>query len=225
MMFFSTHLLIHSFTFLFMDCFEKYRTLKEKYPDVTVLAVTKYLSVEETLDVVRWWINSLGESRVQVWMKKHTALKKKDLSAQLHLIGHLQKNKVKPAIKAFDLIESVDSVALLDRLDTVAKSLWVQQRILLQINGTWEEQKYWFSREEIEEAIDYVKKKGHLLFEWCMLMWKHWDQEKTRNLYKRAFLLKQKYHFSALSMWMSDDREIAVEEWATEVRLWSYLFY
>ena len=120
--------------------------------DVTVVAVTKSASVGQILEAQQAGLSVFGESRVQDAMEKIA-----QVPAEWHMIGHLQSNKVKPALGLFQMIQSVDSVRLAQKMN---EELLIENKmmpVLLELNVSGEAQKHGFGPEEIYSAVDVIK--------------------------------------------------------------------
>ncbi len=154
-----------------------------------------------------------------------------DAPARWHLIGHLQRNKAKQAVGAFALIHSVDSTRLADELERQASARGLTQRVLVQVNVAREEQKGGVAPDEAEALCAHVAAQPHLALEGLMTMAPLTGDEGViratfrglREIGDRTRSAVRGQRFT-LSMGMSSDFEIAVEEGATLVRLGTVLF-
>lgn len=207
-----------------MSYIKNYQTIYESLERVTLLAVTKYQSDSITLEAVQQWITLIWESKVQDSMRKYTLLKDEWLDFSMQLIGHLQTNKVADAVQIYEMIQSVDSERVLRKIDSEAGKIDKSQRVLLQVNLTCEEQKYGFESDELWAALTLCEWLEHVTCEWLMCMWVLWDDEKTREMFRKCRSLCDQYKLDVCSMGMSHDREIALQEWSTMIRLGSALF-
>ncbi len=194
---------------------------------VNILAVTKNHPPELIADCFANGLTEVGENRVQEAMHKQEVIGNKDI--QWHLIGHLQTNKARQAVAAFDLIESVDSMRLMGLLDKEAERISKVQKILLQINIAEEPQKTGFTVEEYQSAVKEITKLQHLSLQGIMVIAPNTEQtEIIRSVFRKGYELfaelKKIYPVSILSMGMSQDFPIAIEEGANQVRLGSALF-
>lgn len=213
---------------------ERYFKVKESIDlsKVTLVVVSKFQPLEAIKALYDAGHTVFGENRVQELL-----LKKPQLPADIewHLIGHLQRNKAKDAILNSDLIHSVDSLRLLEQLQKEAQSLDLKKDILLQAFSATEETKYGFTYQELEEVIknDFPEKYPNLMVKGLMGMGTQTtDIEKVRSEFKKLhdFYKKMKAtyslasSFSTLSMGMSGDYEIAIEEGSTMVRVGSRIF-
>ena len=194
---------------------------------VTLVAVTKNHPPEIITDIEALGIANIGENRVQEAKHKQEALGK---HGYWHLIGHLQTNKARQAVALFDLIESIDSEHLLAAVDKEAARIGKVQDILLQLNIAHEEQKSGLEKEDYLALLPKLDeyKNVHVLG-LMVIAQKCEDIEETRPVFAagyRAFvrLQKQRPDIDLLSMGMSHDYQIAIEEGANIVRVGTALF-
>lgn len=192
---------------------------------VTLVCVTKTFPV----DVIREAYDScdaFGENRVQEMMEKYDFFP--DVS--WHIIGHLQKNKVKYVVGKAKLIHSVDSYALAEEIDRVAQKRDIVQDVLLEVNISGEITKYGLTTEEIKDIMSKIRGLMHIRVRGIMTMAPKTDNpEEARWVFKEAkklfdTLKKDNPSFEILSMGMSGDYTVAVEEGATMVRVGSLIF-
>ncbi len=173
---------------------------------VTLVAVTKNHPVDVVLESLALGVTNIGENRVQEAKEKRTIVPDRGF---WHLIGHLQTNKAKQAVTLFDLIESADSEHLLAALDKAAGQQHKQQDILLQLNIAREEQKTGFLIEDYLAILPQLDDYKNL----CV-----------RGLMVIAPLRAQRPGIELLSMGMTHDFTVAVEEGANIVRVGTALF-
>ncbi|MGE3315828.1 MAG: YggS family pyridoxal phosphate-dependent enzyme [Planctomycetaceae bacterium] len=198
--------------------------------DVRLIAVTKSgeLSWVETL--VKLGARDLGESRPQQLVERA-----RQLGGEIHwhLIGHLQRNKVRQVLPFVQCIHSIDSARLLTRVDEVAKELGVRPRVLLEVNVSGEASKGGFRPEELAAEWPLLDAVENVEIDGLMTMAPLLDDvERTRPVFRGLRELRDRLVFQQpagpqlreLSMGMSEDFEIAVEEGATMVRVGSLLF-
>ena len=197
--------------------------------EVEIIAVTK----THGEDVVREaWENGLaivGENKVQeaAWKKPASVS-----GPSWHLIGHLQSNKVRPALELFDFIHSVDSIKLADRINLIADDIGAQPHILLEVNVSGEKSKSGLKPEDVEPTIRHILEAcPRLTVEGLMTMAPFSENpEDARPYFRRLRELRDGLQeklgvgLPKLSMGMSGDYEVAVEEGATWVRLGTVLF-
>lgn len=197
-----------------------------------VIAVTKYVSAQKVMEAYDSGIRDFGESKVQDAEKKRAELPEElEINSNWHFLGHLQTNKVKKIVGKYKYIHSVDSLKLANAISDDAQSKNIVQKILLQVNIAKEEAKYGFNSEEIEEVYSQVSKLSSVDIAGLMTMapfTSDSDVQRSvfRELKKLSSQLKDKFDISLpeLSMGMSNDYKIAIEEGATMVRIGKLLF-
>lgn len=200
--------------------------------DVRLVAVTKEVDAETMVRAVESGLRDLGESRVQAAREKIPVVidRKRRSRITWHLIGHLQTNKAKTAVELFDLIHSVDSLDLATQLDRHAGSLGKKQRILLQVKLSDEESKYGILKENILSVIRDVALLDNLSLEGLMTIPPYReDPGEVRSYFMqlreiRDVAVRAGYKLPELSMGMSHDFEVAIEEGATLVRIGTAIF-
>jgi pyridoxal phosphate enzyme (YggS family) len=202
-----------------IDTFSGY--FKEHSRKWTLVAVTKYQTIETTQACIDNGVLHIAEAKVQdaVYKKQHL-----QGNFTYHMIGHLQSNKVKQAVDCFDVIQSVDSIKL---IHTLWKQTNTQKRnidILLQINLSKEEQKYWFDICEITQAIHITQEYPYLHLQGCMCMWTQWDIAATKSIFNKLRSICNEHSLLICSMGMSQDWQLALACWSTMLRIWSALF-
>ena len=198
--------------------------------DVRLICVTKTASVAEIEEVLSLGARSLGENRVQDALDKYAAIGSR---AQWHLIGHLQTNKAKDAVKIFSLIHSVDSMRLAREINKEAARIGKIQDILVQVNTSGEASKFGMAPGEVEEVIKVISIYPNIKI--CGLMTiapEVEDPEIVRPYFRALRELKDKinnlklttYNLQLLSMGMTNDFEVAIEEGANMVRIGRAIF-
>lgn len=192
--------------------------------EITLICVSKTVPAETILDAKSLGENVFGENRVQELLEKHPLID----GAQWHLIGHLQTNKADKAVGKAALIHSVDSLHLAEKINSCAQKKGICQDILLEVNISGEESKYGLTTEEIPNIIKSISNMEHLCFRGFMTMApKDAPEEEIRRIFRAARELFSAYRTmgaTVLSMGMSGDFEIAVEEGATHLRVGSSIF-
>jgi pyridoxal phosphate enzyme (YggS family) len=190
--------------------------------DVTLVAVTKGFGSEQVLEAVAAGICDIGENRVQEAEAKRAALT--DLPAEVcwHMIGHLQTNKVKTALRLFDTIHSVDSVHLAEE---ISKRAPVPVPAFLEVNVAAEPSKSGFALEELRGAYETIVGLPRIDIRGLMTVAPISESsEDARPVFHRLAEAARELSLTELSMGMSDDYQVAVEEGATYVRLGRALF-
>ena len=200
--------------------------------DIKLIAVSKTVSCETVLLAMNEGQMLFGENRVPEIEKKQQGCP----GANFHLIGTLQTNKVNKVVGKVELIHSVDSLHLLEAINKRATNLGVIQHVLLQVNVAGEESKHGFTPQEMPAVLDAIKSMQGVFVNGLMTMAPHTDADKVRWVFRDLRNLcgsLQKYadeqgiaqvQLNELSMGMSNDYEIAVEEGATYVRVGTSLF-
>ena len=201
------------------------RRVVAKDEEITLIAVTKNHGVELMREAIDAGAENIGENRVQEAVEKFQTLDRKVIR---HLIGHLQTNKVKHAVKLFDLIQSVDSSHLAAALDKAAAQ--IDKDVLIQVNIARESQKSGVLREDLDSLISFVDNSKNLRLRGLMMIAPNFpDVEECRPLFRQMRKLfdelktaREKFDF--LSMGMTHDYKVAIEEGANVVRLGTAIF-
>lgn len=194
---------------------------------VTLVAVTKTAPVEAVREAVAAGATILGENRVQEARDKIAALGR---MAEWHLIGHLQTNKAKLAVSLFDRVHSLDSIRLAEELDRHAAESGRRLRCLVQVNLGGEEQKNGASEDEVRPLLTTAESLPHLSVEGLMAIPPFLpDPEAVRPFFRRLRVLRdtlaaEGFPLPDLSMGMTHDFEVAIEEGATLVRIGTAIF-
>jgi pyridoxal phosphate enzyme (YggS family) len=194
---------------------------------VTLVAVSKTMPVEAVRAAVAAGATILGENRVQEARDKIEALAG---AAEWHLIGHLQTNKAKLAVGLFDRIHSLDSIRLAHELERHAREAGRRVRCLVQVNVGGEEQKNGASESEVRPLLEAASRLPHLLVEGLMAIPPFLsDAEAVRPFFRRLRVLREElasdgFVLPDLSMGMTQDFEVAIEEGATLVRVGTAIF-
>jgi len=198
--------------------------------EVTVMAVTKNHDASAVTDAYEAGIRCFGENRVQEAASKYED-PPEDLD--LHLIGHLQRNKAKSAVGLFSTVQSVDRVETAEALHKHCDAAGTRMRILLEVNASGEENKYGVrGGDALRDVLDGVLELGSLDPIGLMTLAPFTSDEQAirrsfRELYRLFTMLSRSYPdvgFSVLSMGMTNDYGLAVEEGSTMVRLGTRLF-
>ncbi|MGM5485382.1 MAG: YggS family pyridoxal phosphate-dependent enzyme [Nanobdellota archaeon] len=188
--------------------------------EVTVLAVSKKRSLDEVRSVVHGGIEAVGESRIDEAYDKLPLLS----GIKKHMIGHLQRNKVKDALELFDVIESVDSLKLAREIDRKARMKGIVAEVYFQINIGEEDSKYGVGLSEAQEFYSKLLSLTNLKVTGIMCIAPYLEPEGTRPYFRRMKELFDTLPVKNLSMGMSNDYRVALEEGSTEIRLGRKLF-
>ena len=189
---------------------------------VTLVAVTKTVDVSAIEAAFNAGVRHFGESRVQEAKPKIEQLRKLKPGITWHMVGHLQTNKAKTAADIFDIIHSIDSLKLAETLNDCSPK---RLPILIQINVSAEASKGGFALPEVNEAVKQIGKLANLDIQGLMTIapWVD-DAEEVRLVFRQMRQLRDALGLKHLSMGMSDDFEVAIEEGATLVRIGRAIF-
>lgn len=196
--------------------------------EVQIIAVTKYASLERTIEALEAGLDVLGESRWQDTAPKWQVIGNR---AKWHFIGHLQTNKVKDIIGKFQLIHSLDRLSLAQELERKAAQLEIVVDCLVQVNVSGEQSKHGIDPDEFEGFMLTLQKMPHIRIVGLMTMAPfELEPEQTRQVFRGLRELKKGWNatypasqITHLSMGMSNDFEVAIEEGATMIRLGTIL--
>ena len=192
---------------------------------VRLIGASKTVPLGVLAGAVRAGLADLGENRVQEAEAKAPLLRS-DLTdgagPTWHLIGHLQSNKARKAVALFEWIHSVDSPRLADALDRIAAELGRKPRVLVEVNTSGEASKHGVAPEGARELVAHVKGLPHLSLEGLMTIGPLAGD--PRNAFRMLRKQRDEAGLNELSMGMSGDFEVAIEEGATMVRVGSALF-
>ena len=198
--------------------------------DVLLVAVTKNHDIYAMREAIDAGVTDIGENRIQEAKEKFETL---DRQVTWHLIGHLQTNKAKQAVKMFDLIHSIDTLHLAEAVDRAAAAIGKVQRVLVQVNLAQEDSKSGIYEDEMMELLHRVDEMKHLQLMGLMCIAPNYeDVEECRPLFakmKKIFdrvkeISWQTANIKYLSMGMTHDYVIAVEEGANVVRVGTGIF-
>ncbi len=199
--------------------------------EVALMAVTKTRSVNEIKAVIQAGIHHIGENRVQEFQQKYTALT--DITANYHLIGHLQTNKVKAALECFDWIDAVDSLRLAEAIQKQAEKLNRNIDILVEVNTSGEESKFGVLPAQTAALVEQLSVLPNLRVRGLMTIGAFVeDMEIVRQNFRQLRQLRDhianqnwpNVDMKHLSMGMTHDYEVAIEEGATIVRVGTAIF-
>ena len=198
--------------------------------DVKLICVTKTASVEDIEEALSLKISSIGENRVQDAISKYASIGKR---AEWHLIGHLQTNKARDAVKIFSLIHSVDSARLARAIDKEAGKIGKVQDILIQVNTSGEETKFGIASGAVEGLIKETAIYHNINIRGLMTIAPEVKDPETvrpyfsalRNLRDKLNALRTTHDaLRLLSMGMTGDFEVAIEEGSNMVRIGRAIF-
>ena len=201
-----------------------------KEEEVTLIAVSKTKPVELLREAYDAGVRDFGENKVQEILEKVPQLPS---DIRWHMIGHLQKNKVRQVIEHVVMIHSVDSVALAEQIEKEAAKRNLEMDILLEVNVAGEESKFGFAPEETEEAAREISNFSHVHIQGLMTIAPFVENsEENRSVFQKLYQLhvdiKSKnidnVNMAVLSMGMTGDYEVAIEEGADMIRVGTGIF-
>lgn len=203
-----------------------------KAGDIILVCVVKEADIEGIRETLADGITEIGENTVQAALSKYRILGNEG-GLRWHFIGHLQTNKVKNAVRIFDLIHSVDSLRVAETIQKEAEKINKTQEILLQVNVSGEESKYGISPNEVKKIVEAVREMKNLVAAGLMTIAPYSNNpEHSREYFRELRQLRDGLsQFNAgniriehLSMGMSGDFEVAIEEGADIVRIGTAIF-
>lgn len=200
------------------------------FQDVTIIAVSKTKPLSDVEELLSHGVIEFGENKVQEMVDKYEHVSK---PVHWHLIGHLQTNKVKYIVDKAHLIHSVDSVHLAKEIEKEAVKKEVIANILLQVNIAEEETKFGIHEDAVYELVDAVKDMPHIHVMGLMTIAPFVENPEEnriyfRKMYQLSLDIKSKcidnIDMNVLSMGMTNDYEVAIEEGATMIRVGTAIF-
>lgn len=201
-----------------------------KKDEVKLLAVTKTVDVERIKEIKEFGLKEIGENKVQEIEEKYDALKD---DFDFHMIGSLQKNKINKLLGKIKLIHSLDSLSLIEALDKRLANNNMELDGLLQVNISKEESKSGFYKDEVEKALEQMHEYKNLHIVGFMTMAPFTEDEAVvRNTFRGLYELKEKLSaknfdnvdLKYLSMGMTHDYKIAIQEGSNILRIGSKIF-
>ncbi|MCD6363903.1 MAG: YggS family pyridoxal phosphate-dependent enzyme [Synergistetes bacterium] len=199
--------------------------------DVKLVAVSKTFPPEAIREAVSAGIRAIGENRVQEALSKHEVLG--DLDIEWHMVGYLQRNKVKKALKIFDFIQSLDRLALAEEIEKEAEKAGIERvKVLVEVNISGEATKHGVEPDRLMSFLEDLGDFKRIEIKGLMTIGPLTEDRakirsafrRMRELYERAKGLFPEYDLVCLSMGMTDDFEIAIEEGSNMVRIGRAIF-
>lgn len=197
---------------------------------VELIAVTKTVDIEKINRAIDSGIKSIGENRVQELESK---IEEIDKSVDYHMIGHLQSNKAKDVVGKIKLIHSLDSLSLAKELNKRSKRENIITDVLIQVNVAEEKTKFGLKTEEVLDFLESILSMNNIKVKGLMTIAPHIEDEEElrkvfRGLYNLSEIIKEKEYSGVsmdyLSMGMSNDYEIAIEEGSNMIRVGRDIF-
>jgi len=197
--------------------------------DILIVAASKYADAEQLKQVLELGINHFGENRAEELLKKYDLIGD---DATWHFIGHLQGRKVKMVVPFVEYIHSIDSLSTLEKINKEANKNNKVQKVLIEINISGEDSKFGIYPENMEDFITGAKDFGNIKIAGLMTMAPLTDDfDFIRIIFKKLRILMETFNekfkslnMKELSMGMSNDFKIAIEEGATMIRVGSSIF-
>ncbi|MGB6371235.1 MAG: YggS family pyridoxal phosphate-dependent enzyme [Atribacterota bacterium] len=198
--------------------------------EIKLVAVTKTATIEQIKEAISAGVKIIGENKVQEAKEKYQIL---SADIEWHLVGHLQTNKVKYAIEIFDLIHSVDSIKLAKEIDRRSLQFGMITNVLVEVNVSGEETKYGIKPEEVEPFLKEISEFSRIKVRGLMTITPiAEDKEEVRPYFRKLRELFEKIkiknikniRMDYLSMGMTEDFEVAIEEGANMVRIGRGIF-
>ena len=211
-----------------MSVNETIKKILEEIGSTKLVCVTKTVETERINEAISAGATIIGENRIQEFEGKCEKL----LPCEKHFIGHLQTNKVRSAVEYFDVIQSVDSLKLATEIDKKAAEISKIQSVFLQVNIGDEPQKYGFGIDEIELNLERISSLKNICVTGLMCIPPYGTPEEARPYFREMKVLFDDFQqnnrdnadIHELSMGMSGDYRVAIEEGATMVRIGSAIF-
>ncbi|HEX9985116.1 MAG TPA: YggS family pyridoxal phosphate-dependent enzyme [Thermoanaerobaculia bacterium] len=189
--------------------------------EVLLIAVTKTFPAADVVHALEAGMTDVGENRVQEARDKQPSV---TASGRWHLIGHLQSNKAKDAVRLFDVIQTVDSVALAEKLARAAEGQGKRQEVLIEVNAGREPQKSGIDPAETDALVKQLAAFPSLQLRGLMAIPPAGEKEEVRPYFRELRTMRDALGLEHLSMGMSDDFEVAIEEGSTMIRLGRAIF-
>ena len=189
--------------------------------DIKIIAVSKTFSMENILPLIDYGHTDFGENKVQEAVEKWSEIKNKKTNLNLHMIGKLQTNKVKFAVKIFDYIHSVDSEKLAKKIADEQNKSGKKIKIFLQVNIGEENQKSGINKKDVSQLVSYCKKIGLDLIGLMCIPPVNINPE---GYFEEMNKLNKTLNLTELSMGMSSDFLVAAKHFSTYVRIGSSIF-
>lgn len=211
------------------------KRIGRNHKEIILVGASKYADAPQIKEAVAAGLKHIGENKVQDAMEKFVILDQEHVHVTRHMLGHLQTNKAKHAVEIFDLIQSVDSIKLADELEQHAVKLNKMVEILMEVNTSGEEQKFGVHLSEVLPLIEEISRCEHIRLSGLMTM-APYTQDKGiirkcfRDLRELFDAVEDEYathprvEMKYLSMGMTEDYAIAIEEGSNMVRIGRAIF-
>ena len=194
--------------------------------DVRIVAVTKNVGIEEVHILAGLGLNNFGENRVEAARDKIPLAKAQiEKYATWHMIGNIQRRKVTEVVRLFDSLDALDRISLAEAIQRACDKTETTLHALVEVNVSGEDVKHGFSPEALPKALSELTQFDRIHVQGLMTMAPHHaDEASLRENFRRLNDLAKEHELTDISMGMSDDFEIAIEEGATEIRIGRALY-
>lgn len=199
---------------------ENIAKIKSEINGALLVVVTKNRTIDEIKEAIDAGATDIGENRIQEAEQKLPLIS----GLKKHLIGHLQSNKAKKAVQLFDVIQSIDSLKIAQKISSACRELNKKIDVMIEVNIAGEEQKYGIKPEELENFFNQIKNLENLNIIGLMTMAPFIEPEKTRPYFRKMKELNEKLNLKFLSMGMSNDYKVAIKEGSNMVRIGTAVF-
>ena len=211
------------------------KRIGRNHKEIILVGASKYADAAQIKEAVAAGLKHIGENKVQDAMEKFILLDKEHVHVTRHMLGHLQTNKARPAVEIFDLIQSVDSIKLADEIEKHAVRLDKTVEILVEVNTSGEEQKFGVQANEVLPLIEEISRCEHIRLSGLMTMAPFTkDQGVVRKCFRDLrelfdavedeYATHPRVAMKYLSMGMTEDYAIAIEEGSNMVRIGRAIF-
>ena len=200
--------------------------------DITLIGVTKTIDIPRIGELLDCGVNALGENRVQELLQKYDSFTDRAVPPSWHLIGHLQTNKVKYIVDKVTMIHSVDSIKLAEEINRRAKNIDRRIDILIEVNAGGEESKFGIEPKDVDKFSGEIVKFTNIRLKGLMTVAPFVEKgEENREIFQKMRHLvidiagkMGNNEKTEISMGMTNDYEVAIEEGATMIRVGTALF-
>lgn len=199
---------------------------KIKKSDSKILAVTKYLDNDDTLNIIWQLEENYLDILEWIWENRLEILKEKNLDREkVHFIWNIQSKQIKDIIKYCSVIHSLDDMKHLKKFEDIAWKQWNWVQVFLQINVD-STKPWWIDKERIPEFLDIIWEMENVSLIWFSAIWKtNCSKEEKEAEFDLLIELRNKYLQNwFISAWTSRDYEIALEKWVDIIRIWTKLY-
>ena len=201
---------------------ENIADIRAKAGSALIIAVTKNVEIPQIIEAIEAGVTDIGENRVQEAKTKYSEIKSRFPSVKWHMIGHLQKNKVKAALLMFDVIQSVDSFELAEEINKHADRI---VECFIEVNTSGEASKYGIRPQDLPELLEAISNLNKIKVTGLMTMGPLTkDKDLIRRSFKKLRELRDAAQLKHLSMGMSDDYSLAIEEGSDIIRIGRLIF-